>query len=569
MTGFLRRWRTDALCSDDVDTRLAGIKKLVQSQHPQAATLLIDKLDDPEPEVRAHAAAALAALGSAQAISALIHLVLHEREASVLEQGTAALAQINGQKRRPELVDALTSDDAHICQAAARALRKVCWNQLNDATKAHVAILQANWDEAAAIGPDAIGPLKAAMCTGTAHMASHAAGALGAIGSQDALAALIDLMRNTDLAREIRRTAAHGIRRMCWERVTDEDMARSAILLGTWSDLTRIGTAAVAPLVEAMAAEDPEAGLAAAKALGTISTPDATSALAKALSDGRLDIEIRASAAGLLAERKDAPSERALVAALIDESWPVRSAAAEALSQRGWFPEKKSERIWYAIARGDWFVVKTAGSEAIKPLVDVLKFHAVGLEAARALIALGPRGREALVTVLSRSNESLPIREIVTMALAESGDARAVDPLRTMLKDQDFAVRQSAVWTLERLGWEPVSQVEKAICAIVHGQWEQVRQFGAPAVEPLLRLAADVMAPQETAAALEQILDACPSKISLDHLRKLTVLQDLHPFVVADDTEGAASEAPIQKTVNCSAIRRSAKNELARRGFMS
>ncbi|MFQ5462672.1 MAG: HEAT repeat domain-containing protein [Phycisphaerae bacterium] len=569
MTGFLRRWRAEALCSDDVDTRLQGIKKLVQSHDPQAVTLLIEKLEDEEPEVRANAATALASIGSPQAIRPLVQLVLHEREATVLEQGTAALARINGQKRRPELVESLDNEDANVCLAAARALRKVCWNQLNPATKAQVAILQDNCEEAATFGRDAIPPLKKAMCTGTAHMCRQAADALGVIGSREALAALIDLMRNPDLDRGIRETAAHGIRRMCWEQVTDADLARAAILLGAWSDVTRIGSAAVEPLVEAMAAEDPDVRQASAKALGAIGTPDASGALAQTLADNSLEVEVRELATSLLASRTDTTSERGLVAALVDESWSVRKAAAAALAERGWFPEKKSERILYAIARGDWFVVKIAGSEAIQPLVDVLKFHAVGLDAARALISLGSRGRDALVSILSRSNESLPVREIVTMALAESGDARAVEPLRTMLKDQDFAVRQSAVWTLERLGWEPVSLVEKAVCAIVHGDWERVRQFGAPAIEPLLRLAADAMAPKETAFALEQILDACPAKISIDHLRKLTMLHDLRPTPVADERDGAEDSAPVEQIVDCSAIRRLAKNELARRGFMS
>src|ERR1051326_3055102 len=44
------------------------------------------------------------------------------------------------------------------------------------------------------------------------------------------------------------------------------------------------------------------------------------------------------------------------------------------------------------------------------------------------------------------------IRRFAAEALGEIGDATAVEPLRTALRDTDLVVRQRAAWALSRIG---------------------------------------------------------------------------------------------------------------------
>jgi len=197
------------------------------------------------------------------------------------------------------------------------------------------------------------------------------------------------------------------------------------------------------------------------------------------------------------------------------------------LEQRNWMPTLPSEKALIAILHKDWDQIASLGEDAIAALAGALGFYTVGTESARALLNLGTPGCDALVHALNQGDANSTIRETASIALAEIGDSRAIKPLQSMLRDPDLGVRQFAVWTLERLGWEPTTKPEEAIAALAHGDWDHLRILGASAVEPLLQMAVDSMEREEAVSTIDHILDIVPGRISIRQFQELVSLDEM------------------------------------------
>ncbi len=360
--------------------------------------------------------------------------------------------------------------------------------------------------------------------------------------------------------------AAWGIRRVCWECADETDLARAAIILGDWFGVVSFGPIAVGPLVDVLLDGDTELGQSVVQTLNEIRSDVALAALLQALRDSQQDVTIRQLIASLLGTRDDSQSLTALVNSLGDESWPVRVAAVTALEKREWLPTLPEEKALVAILHKDWDQISKIGEASIAALTGSLGYYTVGAEAAQALLALGTPGCDALVHALNNCEDNPTVREVASMALAECGDERAIKPLQSMLKGPDIAVRQFAVWTLERLGWEPTSKSEQATAALAHGDWDGLRKLGASAVEPLLQMVTDSMARDETVATLDHILDIVPGRISIRQLQKLVSLDEIRPeygTVPQTQTDGSAKEQD-----GLGRVQKRAQRELLRRGIL-
>ena len=130
---------------------------------------------------------------------------------------------------------------------------------------------------------------------------------------------------------------------------------------------------------------------------------------------------------------------RQYIAALKDNDWSVRKAAAEALAE--------------------------IGAPAVKPLIAVLK------------------------------DRDWSVREAAE-ALGEIGDERAVEPLIAALKDierkdwrkadNDWLVRKAAAEALDKLNWKPGQDEAGAYYWKTKWDWDKCVEIGAPAVQPLI-----------------------------------------------------------------------------------
>jgi HEAT repeat protein len=565
MEGLVQWWRLRTLNSPNVNVRLRAIERLGTSGNPEATTLLIDALADPGLAVRGAAATALAEIGDPRAIRPLVELALHERESDPDNLVLNALAAFGPDQVTPLLIKALDDHDAAVRQLAAVILRKICWDSMSDAERARAVIVQGDWEAAVSFGVSAVKPLVTAFVRGTQRTKREAAEALGQIGTVEAFGVLLASMQDTELDDETRKMAAWALRSYCWKWVEDSHLAGIAIVLDDWDAVVKYGAAAVGPLKDALGDKATHVRARAAEALGKIGNDEAIDALAAALMDSAQDLRVRETSAMSLGQIADMRTAHLLVSALGDEGWHVRVAAAKALDKIDWLPTDGRQRALFCIAKKDWSGAAAAGADAVQPLVDALRYQAVNTDAARTLIQIGQPGVDALVAILKSGNLDAAIREVAATALAEARDPRAAGPLMSMLDESDMAVRLSAIWMLERLGWEPADDAQRALAAMAHGDWARVRSIGVPAIDSLLQLADASMASMQTVATLTHIVETAPGRISTPHLRRLAALEDLRLDV--NKALGTEDGCRVGNSgiVDCAKVRELAKLELSRR----
>jgi HEAT repeat protein len=71
-------------------------------------------------------------------------------------------------------------------------------------------------------------------------------------------------------------------------------------------------------------------------------------------------------------------------------------------------------------------------------------------------------------------------------SLVEWGEP-AVEPLIGVISNDDWMVRSSAAGALDKLGWVPETDEQRAAYLIASMDWESLVEWGAPAVEPLIK----------------------------------------------------------------------------------
>lgn len=134
---------------------------------------------------------------------------------------------------------------------------------------------------------------------------------------------------------------------------------------------------------------------------------------------------------------------------------------------------------------------------AVEPLVGALKdaYSTVRMSAADALGRIGDAGA---VEPLFQSvwDEDVAVRERAAEALGKMGET-AVTFLVQALKGENREARQRAVWALEKIGWQPRDDAERAHYLITRAselgkkEWDELALIREPAVEPLIYVLGD------------------------------------------------------------------------------
>ena len=336
------------------------------------------------------------------------------------------------------------------------------------------------------IGAPAVEPLIAALKdNGLSGVREAAAEALGKIGDPRAVEPLIAALKdgNSDV-----RKAAEALGKIGDPRAVEPLIAALIHGLSYYREaaaeaLVKIGAPAVEPLIAALKGSGMRK---AAEALVKIGAP-AVEPLIAALKDG--DFDVRKAAAGALGEigwkpdkgeagalyliargkwdecvKIGAPAVEPLIAALKDGNSDVRKAAAEALGKIGWKPDKSEAGAHYLIAQGKWDECVKIGAPAVEPLIAALKGRDSDVRpAAGALAKIGAPAVEPLIAALKDPNSD--VRKAAAGALGVIGDARAVRPLIAALEGS--GMRQAAVNALVRLNNE--GRLGDAERSLIHG----------------------------------------------------------------------------------------------------
>lgn len=278
----------------------------------------------------------------------------------------------------------------------------------------------------------------------------------------------------------------------------NEDMSvryRAAYALGDIGD-----PRAVEPLIAALKDKKWDVRRAAATALGKMGDSRAVEPLLAMLNNDREDQYIQKACVEALGKIGDLRTVEPLVRAL--QIWGLSKAAATALDQLDWRPGQDETAVRYWIAKQEWEQCAALGSVAIETCVSLLEQSARNGALAQSMLDPSPFGylgaagggeawmlgdecvemREAAVKALSRMGASaVPLlierlqepdawmRMTFAWALGELKDARAVEPLMALLRDEKMFADD----------YEPCDCAPQAIA-------EALVKIGAPSVEPLI-----------------------------------------------------------------------------------
>ena len=284
------------------------------------------------------------------------------------------------------LIVALRDKEQYMRWNAAGALDKIGWQPGRDEAGAAYWIAKLNWEECVRIGAPAVEPLIAALKEGVRKNAAEALGELKDARAVEPLVAALN-----DRVMDVRWAAAGALDKIGWQPGKDEAGVAYWIAKQDWEECVRIGAPAVEPLVAALEDESTDVRNAAAEALGKSGDARAVEPLIVALRDE--DKSVCRNAAEALGELKDARAVEPLIAAL--KYRDVREAAAGALDKIGWQPGKDEAGAAYWIAKQNREECVRIGAPAIEPLIAALKDEDwdVRWAAAEALVSLYRAGQ--------------------------------------------------------------------------------------------------------------------------------------------------------------------------------
>ena len=164
--------------------------------------------------------------------------------------------------------------------------------------------------------------------------------------------------------------------------------------------------------------------------------------------------------------------KKALIKALRYKDKDVRYAAAEALGRLRWKPAKDETAGWYWMAKRDWDKCVALGALAVEPLSAALKDERFSVRQAAAE-ALGKIKDPRAVEPLIAAHQNWWVGAAAACALGEIKDPRAVEPLIAALKDEDVNVRWPAARALGEI--KDPRAVEPLIAALkdeeLHVRW--------------------------------------------------------------------------------------------------
>ncbi|MFY1644489.1 HEAT repeat domain-containing protein, partial [Methanoculleus bourgensis] len=190
---------------------------------------------------------------------------------------------------------------------------------------------------------------------------------------------------------------------------------------------------------------------------------------------------------------EDPPYEDRPMEVLIDDlgsdDTEVRERAVDAIAKRGsGAVAPLIEALSLADDRRRWCVAEALaalGDEAIPALIAALGDEAAQAGAAATLVRIGGPAVPPLIAVLAGGDGEVQFG--ARYALQEIGD-EAVPSLVEALDAPDGTIRRAAAGVLGNLGWRPPDDGGTIRYLIAGEAWLDVAEYGAAAIDPLIRI---------------------------------------------------------------------------------
>ena len=231
-------------------------------------------------------------------------------------------------------------------------------------------------------------------------------------------------------------------------------------------------------LIRVLKDNDADVRCAAAKALVAFKDRRAAAPLIEMLKD---TVPLaRAAASESLGRLGDPLAIDRMVPLLRDQDQIVRAVAARSLHRLGWRPATEGQKIQQIIALGNLQMLLTIGSEAVEPLLELMRYGPPNKQLA-AVKTLGqikdPRLTRSMLEALQKDSPAVRIAALDN--LERIADPTTYPDVEKLLADQNPSVRTTAVDTATRCGGKRA--VPELIKALRDTFWD-VRRAAAKAL---------------------------------------------------------------------------------------
>lgn len=357
----------DYIEDPDPDIRAQIIYSLGEIKEKSDIDIVIRFLNDPYEKVKIEAIWAIGEIGDVKAVEFLVPLM---KDRELIEEIITTFGKLKDARIVPILKDFLEHKDDLIRAKAAHALGKIR-------------------------DPKAVLPLIKLLNDSSSDAGNMAAYSLGEIGSPKAVEPLIEALRAGRL---------------------DEDVVMKS--------LAKIGKSSLNIIIDALGDEDLYIKTCAAKLLGTIGDAQAVDSLIIAMKNS--DVFVLDEIINSLGKIGDKRSVIKLIDAMKDENQNIRACAARAFGKIG-------------------------DSKAMALLLDGFREEMVKIdEVMEAFMKMGKSAKDLLLDALNDKDKY--IRACATRAIGKLKDKGTIDNLIKCLKDEDEYVRQGAAYALGEIG---------------------------------------------------------------------------------------------------------------------
>lgn len=327
---------------------------------------------------------------------------------------------------------------------------------------------------------------------------------------------------------QVRREALEALVRIGDKAVVDalehalEQHEEMAVREAAVEGLARIGSSAAREiLIRALEHHsDLRVREAAARALGRLGEKRAVAGLAARATAEDEAQDVRLAAVEALGAIGDRGAIEPLLQAL--RVWELRRAAAKALARLGWQPARDEAAVHYWLAQEAWDQCAALGDVAIATLVELLKESARLGAYAQSMLNLEMYGGHYDLGFMGRmiGMKCLDMREVAGRALVKIG-APAVPKLIEAMKDETAWGCMTFAWALGEIGdaraveplitllrWRDSIEQDCQCHCMPIAVLEALVKIGPPAIAPLLALSEQEQDPrmrEEIQTALRQL----------------------------------------------------------------
>ncbi|WP_048151546.1 HEAT repeat domain-containing protein [Methanolacinia paynteri] len=176
-----------------------------------------------------------------------------------------------------------------------------------------------------------------------------------------------------------------------------------------------------------------------------------------------------------------------LVQALLDKNQEVSRQAALSLSNMKWVPANNRQAALFFYGLEDYEKLSKTGKDGVIVLSADLKNPdpKARKKVAQTLKKINSDDAAKPLTVLANDSDA-GVRHAAIEAIGEIKDPRLLPYLVKALDDEDPSVRVEASWSLEKSGWKPANNNEKARFLMVKERWADLVQMRENAVPTLV-----------------------------------------------------------------------------------